>query len=103
MTYDGNPAFILTVLSVADEDEGTCSMGYKAGDRIKFDPKVPIRFCPRTRRRLQSLCDVILKGGDFTTEGGSEPYRIEFCCSEGTVTFLLEVVAADHSGVPSDP
>ncbi|MDR2846304.1 MAG: hypothetical protein LBV63_03380 [Candidatus Methanoplasma sp.] len=103
MTDDGNPAFTLTVLDVADEDEGVCNMGYKVGDRIKFGQTVPIRVCPRTKRRIQSLCDVILKGGDFTTEGSSEPYRIEFCCGEGTVTFVLEAAVGDHSGVPSDP
>jgi uncharacterized repeat protein (TIGR04076 family) len=97
MTDHGNPAFRLTVTYVADEDEGICNSGYKVGDVIRFNSEVPITFCPRTKRRVQALCSVILQGGDFTTEGSNEPDRIEFSCTEGTVTFLLEVVGDDHS------
>lgn len=78
--------FTLTVVRGCAKD---CRIGLEAGDTFTFQYALPCGLCPKTVPQIHTLCEIIRCGGSFTHRGSTDPFSIEFPCTDGMITCQL--------------
>ena len=88
--YEEDWRFRIDVIRVGKENRPEeCRLGLEPGDTFECTYGTPGGFCPTAFLKLFPVLEVMRCGGDLRYLGTSEPYRTEFLCPDGVVTFRV--------------